>query len=216
MRLHKEGRYIIPITLIGVTVVCGLLVLFSPYSVLNISVISMSLILLVLILNFFRHPEIQIPTASDLILAPCDGKVVVIEEIDAPEGMLGRVRQVSIFMSPLNVHVNRLPIGGKVKKLEYRPGKYLVAWHPKSSSLNEQTLLIVEREGLIVGFKQIAGALARRICWYIKEGDSVEQGREFGFIRFGSRMDVLFPLDAELRVSIGDKVQGGVSTIAKV
>ena len=130
--------------------------------------------------------------------------------------MLGKHLQVSIFMSPLNVHVNRMPWGGTIIKQEYRPGKYLVAWNPKSSAENEQTFFIVSKNGIQIGFKQIAGALARRICWYVKEGDTLKSGDEFGFIRFGSRMDVIVPASAQLQVRLGQVVQGGSTVLGKV
>jgi len=216
MKLHKEGRMIIPVTLIGVMVLNGTLFLFSESWLANgiISVISFTI--LALILNFFRNPEVAIQMNPAHILAPCDGKVVVIEERMNPEGLAGKRKQISIFMSPLNVHVNRVPWGGKLIKMEYRPGKYLVAWHPKSSSDNEQTFLVVEQNGVEIGFKQIAGALARRICWYVKEGDILEQGQEFGFIRFGSRMDVFVPEHAEIKIEIGQVVKGGTTILAKI
>ena len=140
------------------------------------------------------------------MIAPADGKVVVIEETVESEYFKGPRRQVSIFMSPINVHVNFNPISGIVSYFKYHPGKYLVAWHPKSSTENERTTVVVKNEaGTEVLFRQIAGALAKRICWYVKEGDAVTQGNEFGFIKFGSRIDIFLPLDAEICVNLNDK-----------
>lgn len=215
MTLHKEGKYIIPVSLLICMGVCGLAVVQFTHPMAIVALCLPFLIVLGLIINFFRSPAIVSPVGDNLILAPCDGKVVVIEEVTNPEGMTGAYRQVSIFMSPLNVHVNRMPWGGVIRRLEYRPGKYLVAWNPKSSTENEQTFLIVEHKGIQIGFKQIAGALARRIRWYVKEGDQLKAGAEFGFIRFGSRMDVLIPDSAGIEVSLGQTVQGGVSIIAR-
>ena len=214
MKFHKEGRYIIPITLLVLTLASGLIYWALALIWLKWTLILLFSVLFALILNFFRNPLRSIPRNDAQVLCPCDGKVVVIEELpNAP--YFGDTRiQVSIFMSPLNVHVNRLPVGGVVRKIEYKPGKYLLAWNPKSSSDNEQTFLVVENAKAAIGFKQIAGALARRICWYISEGDTVQQGEEFGFIRFGSRMDVLLPSDAEIKVQLGQLVTGGETLLA--
>jgi phosphatidylserine decarboxylase len=149
-----------------------------------------------------------------MVIAPADGKVVVIEETFEPEYFKDRRLQVSIFMSPLNVHVNRSPIDGVVKYMKYHPGKYLVAWHPKSSTDNERTTLVIENSKMPVLVRQVAGALARRICYYVKEGQSIKQNEEFGFIRFGSRVDVYLPLGTEIDVKIGQNVQGGITTLA--
>ena len=160
-----------------------------------------------------RHTEIN----PNHIIAPADGKVVVIEEVEEPEYFKGKRKQVSIFMSPINVHVNFNPISGIVSYFKYHPGKYLVAWHPKSSTENERTTCVVKHEnGTEILFRQIAGALAKRICWYVKEGDQVTQGQEFGFIKFGSRIDIYLPLDAEICVNIGDKPVGSETVIAKL
>jgi phosphatidylserine decarboxylase len=173
------------------------------------------LVLFGLILNFFRNPEIIAEQNIQNILSPCDGKVVVIEEIQDEEYFNKKVIQVSIFMSPLNVHVNRNPIGGKVKYMKYHKGKFLVAFNPKSSTLNEHTYVVTENENITIGYKQIAGYVARRIKCYIKENDEVIQGTEYGFIKFGSRIDLLLPTDCEISVSLGDTVKAGRSVIAK-
>jgi phosphatidylserine decarboxylase len=149
------------------------------------------------------------------VIAPADGKMVIIEDVEEPEYFKGKRLQLSIFMSPLNVHVNRNPVTGTVKFFKYHPGKYLVAWHPKSSTLNERTTVVVENEaGIPVLYRQIAGAVARRIRWYIKEGDPVVQGQEYGFIKFGSRIDIFLPVGTKVNVNINDKVRGGETVLA--
>src|SRR5690606_33133492 len=156
-----------------------------------------------------RHPK--------HVLAPADGKVVVIEETEETEYFKARRKQISIFMSPVNVHVNRSPVSGTVSFFKYHPGKYLVAWHPKSSTENERTTVAVRTEnGVEVLFRQIAGALARRIKWYVQEGQTIEQGQEFGFIKFGSRVDIFLPLDAVVKVQVGDITKGGRTVIAEL
>lgn len=176
-----------------------------------------SLLIFLLILQFFRHPKRVIPHPDDrLVYAPADGKVVVIEEVDEPEYFNDKRLQVSIFMSPLNVHVNRNPIGGVVRYIAYHAGKYLVAWHPKSSTENERTTVVIDNGKREVLLRQIAGALAKRIKNYLKEGETVTQGSEMGFISFGSRVDVLLPLDTEVKVKIGDVVKGNLTVIAQL
>jgi phosphatidylserine decarboxylase len=151
------------------------------------------------------------------VVSPADGKVVVIEEVDADEYFDGKRLQISVFMSPFNVHVNRNPVAGIVRYFKYHPGKYLVAWHPKSSTENERTTVVIETpQKKQVLFKQIAGALAKRIVWYIKEGQLVEQGAEMGFIKFGSRVDLLLPLDAKVKVQLNQKVKGGKTILAEI
>ena len=177
-------------------------------------VIAGSLILYLLVLQFFRNPVVHTTINDNFIYAPADGKVVVIEETKETEYFDEIRKQVSIFMSPINVHVNRNPITGKVVFDRYHKGKYLVAYNPKSSQENEQTMFVIQNDKWEVGFKQIAGAVARRICWYIKEGDEVSQSQEMGFIKFGSRIDVLIPTDAEIQVELDQPVRGGVTTLA--
>lgn len=173
-------------------------------------------VLLVLILQFFRNPERIIPTQdNNIIYAPADGKVVVIEEVEETEYFKDKRIQVSIFMSPLNVHVNRYPFSGIVKYFKYHPGKYLVAWHPKSSTENERSTMVLENENGKILVRQIAGAVARRIISYAEEGIQAKQGTDFGFIRFGSRVDIFFPLDAKIKVNIDDVVKGNLTTIAE-
>ena len=176
---------------------------------------GLSAIIFLMFAQFFRNPTRQTEVNQHHVIAPADGKIVIIEEVEEPEYFKGRRLQVSIFMSPINVHVNRNPVSGIVSYFKYHPGDYLVAWHPKSSTLNELTTVVVRNEaGIEVLFRQIAGALARRICWYVKEGDSVKQGEEFGFIKFGSRIDVYLPPGTPVDVSIGQKVTGGETVLA--
>ena len=151
------------------------------------------------------------------MLCPADGKVVVIEETTETEYLKDKRIQISVFMSPINVHINRNPISGVVKYFKYHPGKYLVAWHPKSSTENERTTVVTENSaGTPVLFRQIAGALARRIVWYVKEGDTVTQGDQFGFIKFGSRVDIFLPLGTNVKVAIGEVVKGGKTILAEL
>ncbi|MEN9510241.1 MAG: hypothetical protein RLZZ370_60 [Bacteroidota bacterium] len=215
MRIHREGYLIILITTlvlgainVGVHWLAGDGLLFQLLMLLSI-------VMYILVVQFFRNPPRYTPVDPNTIIAPADGKVVVIEEVDEPEYFKDKRRQVSIFMSPLNVHVNRNPIGGQVAYVRYYPGKYLVAWHPKSSTENERTTVVIDQGGRKVLFRQIAGALARRIIYYVKEGQQVQQGREMGFIRFGSRIDLFLPLDAKISVKLGEKTTGGETVIAR-
>ena len=217
MNIHREGKSIIIITLVVVLAINSLFAYFFPENeILREIVVAFTAIFLLLIVQFFRVPVRTTRLNEDLIIAPADGKVVVIEEVIETEYFNDKRRQVSIFMSPLNVHINFNPISGIVKYFKYHPGKYLVAWHPKSSTENERTTYVVETDnGQPVLFRQIAGALAKRICWYAEEGERVVQGNEFGFIKFGSRIDIFLPLDAEICVEIGDKPVGGETVIAR-
>ncbi|MBC7508392.1 MAG: phosphatidylserine decarboxylase family protein, partial [Ferruginibacter sp.] len=168
------------------------------------------------VVAFFRLPFRNMTHGESKIICPADGKVVVIEEAYEPEYFQEKRLQVSIFMSPINVHVNRNPVSGIIKYFKYHPGKYLVAWHPKSSTENERTTIVIGNDNGDILMRQIAGALARRICYYIKEGDSVKQNDEYGFIRFGSRVDLYLPLGTKVDVKIGDVVKGGVTLLAHV
>src|SRR5690554_199085 len=218
MKIHKEGRKLLFWMLIGLTVFSIILHRFIPeqQTVLNVVILA-SVIIYLLVLQFFRNPSIIMPTDETLVYAPADGKVVVIEETMEEEYLRERRRQISIFMSPVNVHINRSPISGVIEYFKYHPGKYLVAWHPKSSLENERTTLVVtEPRGAKILVRQIAGAVARRIKWYVKEGDPVVSGGEFGFIKFGSRVDVFLPLDAEVLVKVQEKTKGGRTPIARL
>lgn len=178
---------------------------------------AVSVVLFLLVLQFFRNPRREIKIADDnIVYAPADGKVVVIEEAHEGEYFEDKRKQVSIFMSPTNVHVNRNPISGTVNYFRYHPGKYLVAWHPKSSTENERTTVVIDNGKKEVLLRQIAGALAKRIVNYIQEGDKVEQGADFGFIKFGSRVDLFLPLDAKIEVEMGQKVRGNKTVIARL
>ncbi|MFZ9503977.1 MAG: phosphatidylserine decarboxylase family protein [Cyclobacteriaceae bacterium] len=215
MTIHREGRSLLFGLLILLSAVCyGIHYWVGEGLYLNIHIL-ISVIFYLIVLQFFRNPSIAVQKNEKHILAPADGKVVVIEETTEEEHLKDRRIQVSIFMSPFNVHVNRMPAGGIISYFKYHPGKYLVAWHPKSSTENERTTVSVKMSnGDQVLFRQIAGALARRICWYIKEGSVMEQGQEFGFIKFGSRVDIFLPLNATVQVKNGQKTKGGQTIIA--
>ncbi len=216
MKLHKEGTQTL---LLGAVVLAGLPMAIHHYfgvGYLYFGITGLCGLVYLLLLNFFRIPEKKLVLDDGKIVAPCDGKVVVIEEVYEPEFLNENRRQISIFMSPLNVHNNVNAVSGVVSYFKYHPGKYLVAWHPKSSTENERTSYAIrhERTGKDILMRQIAGALARRICWYVKPGQVVLQGHEFGFIKFGSRVDVFIPLDAKVEVSLGQVTVGGETIIA--
>lgn len=212
---HKEGAKIIFIALaitVGVVILSDQFI-HSFWLLKSIQVFA--LIFLILILQFFRNPKRYVDAADHVIIAPVDGKVVVIEEVFEPEYFKDKRLQVSIFMSPINVHVTRYPVNGLVKFSKYHPGKYLVAWHPKASEENERTTVVTENGyfGEIL-YRQIAGALARRIVNYAREGMQVVQGTDAGFIKFGSRVDLFLPLGTEVNVTLGQKAIGGKTVIA--
>lgn len=214
MRIHREGRVLIPLFLI----VLAAIVVFAGWWIplLGYLLSVPALVFWGLIVYFFRHPHREIPVDPRHLLAPCDGKVVVIEQIEEDRYFHEKRIQLSIFMSPLNVHTNRAPIGGQVAAMNYYPGKYLMAFNPKSSQENEQTFLVLKQGELELGVKQIAGFLARRIRYYVKTGDTLRQGEEFGFIKFGSRVDLLIPTEGwEICVGLGDKVKGGLTVVAR-
>lgn len=217
MTLHREGRTILFTMLVVLVLINWGITRLLPGNeiVLNTS-IAISIILYLLVVQFFRNPIFTVKKNSNQVLAPADGKVVVIEETEETEYLKDRRKQISIFMSPVNVHVNRSPVGGTVSFVKYHPGKYLVAWHPKSSTENERTTVVVRTpKNVDVLFRQIAGAVARRIKWYIQEGQSLDQGQEFGFIKFGSRVDVFLPLNAKIKVNVGEKTKGGRTVLAE-
>lgn len=215
IRIHREGRKSLFYFLIGLTALNLLVHYWSPWAWLETVILVLSLALYIIILQFFRNPARFTHAEAGQLIAPADGKVVVIEEVEADEYFSDRRMQVSIFMSPFNVHVNRYPIDGQVVYAKYHPGKYLVAWHPKSSTENERTGVVVESptHGPVL-YKQIAGALAKRIVMYAKEGMKAKVGEDSGFIKFGSRVDLLLPLDATIQVKLGQKVRGGETVIA--
>lgn len=216
--IHREGKATILISLLvlfGVNALAAWLA--TDISWLRDGLMVVSVILLVIVLQFFRNPKITPTLGEDLVISPADGKVVVIEEVEEPEYFKGKRLQISVFMNPFNVHVNRNPVAGVVKYFKYHPGLYLVAWHPKSSTENERTTTVIEKaSGTQVLFRQIAGALAKRIVWYVKEGDKVQQAGEMGFIKFGSRVDIFLPLDAKVKVELNQVVKGGRSILAEV
>ncbi|MEW4924914.1 phosphatidylserine decarboxylase family protein [Algibacter sp. 2305UL17-15] len=214
---HKEGHKIIVITLV-VIVACFLLVdSFIAIDWLRTLILIALLVFLILILQFFRNPKRHTKQNDNHVLSPVDGKVVVIEEVFEKEYFKEKRLQVSVFMSPLNVHVTRYPISGKVLFSKYHPGKYLVAWHPKASEENERTTVVVEnpKYGKVL-YRQIAGALAKRIVNYAKTDDDATQGADSGFIKFGSRVDLFLPLDTKIKVELNQKVRGGESIIAEI
>ncbi len=216
MKIHREGYTSLFITLLFIAGLSVLInILWPEQSTLHYVVYLVFVIFFFGILQFFRSPKRNIPHNNAHVICPADGKVVVIEKTTENESLHDERMQVSIFMSPVNVHVNRYPVGGIVSYFKYHPGKYLVAWHPKSSVENERTTVVVEHpdHGPIL-VRQIAGALARRIVCYSKEGDVVEQGSELGFIKFGSRVDVFLPVGAEINVKLGQKVSGGETLLA--
>lgn len=216
--LHREGKATIMLSLLFLFVLNGAIGYFFKELVWVQNIfILLSIVFLIIILQFFRNPSIKPTLGDNLVISPADGKVVVIEEVMETEYFNEKRIQVSVFMSPFNVHVNRNPIGGIVKYFKYHPGKYLVAWHPKSSTENERTTTVIENQGKVqILFRQIAGALAKRIVWYVKEGQPVTQAGEMGFIKFGSRVDVFLPLDAAIKVELNQVVKGGRTILAEV
>ncbi|MCG2617607.1 phosphatidylserine decarboxylase family protein [Terrimonas sp. NA20] len=217
MTIHKEGYTSIAVAAIifGIINLLSFYFLSFNYPLLTGLISIVTLGLLIFIISFFRIPNRTLTYSDNQIIAPADGTVVAIEEVQADEYFTDRRIQVSIFMSPLNVHVNRNPVTGDVVYNQYHKGKYLVAWHPKSSTENERHTTVYRKGGKEVLTKQIAGALAKRIVNYLKAGQQVKQNEEMGFIKFGSRVDLLLPLDAKVKVKIGDKPQGGVTVVAE-
>lgn len=217
MKIHREGNLIIPVAALLIGLLYLLLYWLIPYTVVHYILGAAALIFFGLVVYFFRDPEIDVIPDEKVVIAPADGSVVVIEKTVEDEFLKDERIQVSIFMSPLNVHVNRSPVAGKIAYYKYHPGKFLVAWHPKSSSENERTSIGLQlANGTQILMRQIAGAVARRIAFYSKEGDPVTQGEKFGFIRFGSRIDLYLPTDAEVVAKIGDITKGGKTIIAKL
>lgn len=213
---HKEGYKIIIVTFI---IVAAVVLTADKIDITWIKYLmqGVAVVFLILILQFFRNPKRVTPKNDAHVIAPVDGKVVVIEEVFEKEYFNDKRLQVSIFMSPINVHVTRYAIGGTIKYSKYHPGKYLVAWHPKSSEENERTTIVVENDtyGPIL-YRQIAGALARRIINYAEEGEQAVQGEDAGFIKFGSRVDLFLPLDTKLNVQLNQTVKGGVDIVAMI
>jgi phosphatidylserine decarboxylase len=216
MTIHKEGRTILFVLLVVLVGLNWVLFRFLPdQPLLQDVAIVVSIVVYLLVLQFFRNPVFIIQKDDAKVLAPADGKVVVIEETEESEYLKERRKQISIFMSPVNVHVNRTPVAGKVTFYAYHPGKYLVAWHPKSSTENERTTVVIKtKTGVEVLFRQIAGAVARRIKCYVQRDQVLEQGDEFGFIKFGSRVDIFLPLTSKVEVNLGDVTRAGKTVLA--
>ena len=211
---HKEGYTIIIVSFI---IIVSIILSLDYFSIQYDFPIKIFLVVIfILILQFFRNPKIIVNSNDNYILSPVDGKIVIIEKVFEPEFFNKERLQVSIFMSPLNVHVTRYPMTGRVVYSKYHPGKYLVAWHPKSSTKNERTSIVIENGsfGKIL-YRQIAGAIARRIVNYAKVSNTVKQGEDAGFIKFGSRIDLFLPLNTKLNVKINQKVKGSISVIAE-
>ena len=217
MKFHKEGYPTLLVTILFSTIMISIAKLIFPeFAIAHWFAYILSGFLLVVVIQFFRHPTRVHTINSNAIIAPADGEVVVIEETNEDEYFKDKRIQVSIFMSPINVHVNRYPIAGIVTYAKYHAGKFLIASLPKASTENERTSVVVKHEnGTSILFRQVAGALARRIVMYSKEGDAAIQCDEMGFIKFGSRVDLYLPLDAKLKVKIGDAVKGSQSVIAE-
>lgn len=217
MTIHKEGYKTIAIA----AILFGVINILSFYLIsFNLPVVSWIIFivtfgLLLFVISFFRIPNRKLSLADNTVVAPCDGVVVAIEEVDADEYFKDKRIQVSIFMSPLNVHVNRNAVSGEVMYSQYHKGKYLVAWHPKSSTENERHSVIYKTGNREILVKQIAGAVAKRIVNYLKPGQMAVQGEEMGFIKFGSRVDLLLPLDSEITVKLKENTRAGISLIAK-
>ena len=211
---HKEGLFWLSVAALDFVFISGITYLLFP-DFLAVGA-GIGLVIFVLIAQFFRNPVRTIERFDNqIVYAPADGKIVVIEPVFESEYFKEERIQVSIFMSPLNVHVNRNPIGGKINYYKYHPGEFLVAWHPKSSTENERTTIVFGEGKNALLVRQIAGAVARRICSYVNVGQEVKQGEDFGFIKFGSRVDVFIPLDADVLVQLGQKTTGGETVIAR-
>lgn len=216
MTIHKEGKGTLTVSFVALFILNALVQYLTDLQWLQFATLAISIVLYAVVLQFFRNPKRTVTLNPDAIICPADGKVVTIEEVFEDEILKDKRIQVSIFMSPFNVHVNRYPLGGKVVDAIHHQGKFLVAWHPKSSTLNERTTVTLENDrwGKVL-FRQIAGAVARRIVMYSKPGDLALQGSEYGFIKFGSRVDLFLPLDSKILVKEGQVVKGGITELAK-
>lgn len=215
IKIHKEGHKILLVSGIVLLLInLGVAYFFRNIELYYLAA-GISVVIIAAFASFFRIPQRKFHTSDNKIIAPADGRVVVIEETQEKEYFGDKRIQVSIFMSPANVHVNRNPISGVVTYQKYHPGKYLVAWHPKSSEKNERNTVVIEHEdtGMEILVRQIAGKLARKIRWYLNEGDEVEQNSELGFIKFGSRVDLFLPVGTKIEVDLKQKVKGGVTVI---
>lgn len=212
---HKEGNQSIFIAFVITIIIMSAIWLIAIPQMLQISLSAITIILLLIILQFFRNPKINVTLSDSTVISPVDGKVVVIEKVIDKEYFKGERLMISVFMSPINVHVTRYPISGKVAYSKYHPGKYLVAWHPKASEENERTTVVINHKNKIqVMYRQIAGALAKRIVNYAEENQTIIQGNDSGFIKFGSRVDVYLPVDTLITVELNQKVKGGETVLA--
>ena len=218
MTIHREGKNWVWGTLITVLLINLFVLNFrAEHDWITALVLIVTIVFFLLILQFFRYPKRNITRNENYVIAPADGKVVVIERTEESEYYKDKRIQVSIFMSPINVHANWYPMSGKIKFLRYHKGKYLVAWHPKASTENERSTIVVEKDSnKTILLRQIAGALAKRIVYYPRENDLVKQGAEMGFIKFGSRVDIYLPLTAKINVELNQKTKGGVTVIAEL
>ncbi|UYQ92728.1 phosphatidylserine decarboxylase family protein [Chitinophaga horti] len=215
MKIHREGSATILLTLLALAVINGFVYYFTKdYPVVTWGLLIVSIVFWLFIISFFRVPSRVFKADENLIIAPADGKVVVIEETYEAEYFKDKRLQVSIFMSPANVHVNRNPISGEIKLSQYHAGKYLVAWHPKSSTENERHTVVINNGKTEILVRQIAGALARRIVNYMKAGMKVQQNSEMGFIKFGSRVDLYLPIGTKVNVALNETVRNGQTVIA--
>lgn len=217
MKLHKEGKNTIIVAFLLLAPLTVALLFFGPVALwYRIPILLASLIFYFVIVRFFRVPDRVFTFKNGAIMAPADGEIVVVEEVFEGEYLKEKCLQISVFMSPYDIHINWFPFAGKVRYLKYHPGKHLVAWHPKSSTLNERTSVCLETDNnKLVMIRQIAGAVARRIVCYAKIGETVKQNEELGFIKFGSRVDLFLPLSAKPNVKLKDKVVGGVTVVAE-
>ena len=215
IKIHKEGHKILLLSGLVLLLINLSLTLIFHNQVVYYVAGGVSLVIILAFASFFRIPYRKFNTSDNQIIAPADGRIVVIEEVQEQEYFGDKRIQVSIFMSPANVHVNRNPISGVVKYQKYHPGRYLVAWHPKSSEKNERNTVVIEHEdtGMEILIRQIAGKLARKIRWYLSEGDEVTQNAEMGFIKFGSRVDLFLPVGTKIEVGLKQKVKGGMTVI---
>lgn len=218
MNIHKEGYKTIALCVLIFGTINIIFFFFFSASLPIISwiVFVVTFIFLLFIISFFRSPKRDFTVAHHQVICPADGKVVVIEEITDVEYFKDKRLQVSIFMSPANVHINRIPMSGKVEYSQYHKGKYLVAWSPKSSTENERHSVVIKSDKAEILVKQIAGALAKRIVNYLHVGQKVNQGNEMGFIKFGSRVDVLLPIGTQLNVTLNQNVKGGITVLATI
>ncbi len=218
MAIHKEGYKILIYGFIILLILNLLVNIFlADHILVKWLFLVISLIIYVFVLFFFRLPTRELEPDPGLVYAPADGKVVVIEEVEETEYFRDLRLQVSIFMSPFNMHSNRYPVSGHIKYVGYHPGNYMVAWHPKSSELNERSTIVIQtKDGTEILVRQIAGAVARRIVTYAKENQDVKQGDELGFIKFGSRVDIFLPLGTEIEIPILQQVKANKSIIAKI